>query len=272
MRRMPCLLLWLPFILNPLLSRCLAASVEYDARIPQLAFAARGLYDAWAATSEIIPQINSACYKPNDAMIAPEGCIAREGFLAVDDYYFDPDWHEPMYGSGIRSVLEWGQAVVAGKELEGITPLQVADALDADAATALAALPKLRTQAGSSVELRQTLNDIESMAYLGRYYADKTRGAAKLAAFREGTSWKGGNIKYVEVDRDLNPLGHEGERSVHMDPPPEPPLKDRYRGAEFYFENDTLHMHSSGSSQPRIIVYATAKAVADPNSAVGAGE
>jgi hypothetical protein len=35
------------------------------------------------------------------------------------------------------------------------------------------------------VELQETLNDIEAMAYLGRYYADKMRGAAKLAAFRE---------------------------------------------------------------------------------------
>jgi hypothetical protein len=85
-------------------------------------------------------------------------------------------------------------------------------------------------------------------------------------------SWKGGNIKYVEVDRDLNPLRREGERSALMGPPPEPPLKDRYHGAGFYFENYTLHLYTSGSSQPRIIVYATAKAVADPNSAVGAEE
>ena len=151
---------------------------------------AKLLYDAWAATSEIVPQINSACYKPNDAMIAPEGCIARKGFLTVDDYYFDPDWHEPMYGSGIHSVKEWGKAVVAGKKLQGTTPLQVSDNLDAYAATALAALPKLRKNAGNNVELKETLNDIESMAYLGRYYADKMRGGAKLAAFRENMQKK----------------------------------------------------------------------------------
>jgi len=39
---------------------------------------------------------------------------------------------------------------------------------------------------GHNVELKETLNDIESMAYLGRYYADKMRGAAKLAVYREG--------------------------------------------------------------------------------------
>jgi hypothetical protein len=34
------------------------------------------------------------------------------------------------------------------------------------------------------MELAATLTDMESMAYLGRYYADKIRGAAELAVFR----------------------------------------------------------------------------------------
>ena len=44
-------------------------------------------------------------------------------------------------------------------------------------------------------------------------------------------------------------------------PPPDPPLKDRYRGAEFYLHGETLYMYSSASSDPRIIVYATANAI-----------
>ncbi|MFX0200974.1 MAG: hypothetical protein ACFFCW_33055, partial [Candidatus Hodarchaeota archaeon] len=55
---------------------------------------------------------------------------------------------------------------------------------------------------------------------------------------------------------------------VLMDPPPDPPLNDRYRGAEFYLENDTLYLYSSASSKPRIIVYATANAVPDTSSEV----
>jgi hypothetical protein len=43
---------------------------------------------------------------------------------------------------------------------------------------------------GDNLELEETLNDIESMAYLGRYYADKMRAAAKLAAFREDVRQK----------------------------------------------------------------------------------
>jgi hypothetical protein len=102
----------------------------------------------------------------------------------VDAYYF-AFW--PMAGSGIHSVEEWGKAMVNGTKLEGITPLQVADKLDEYAAGALAVLPELRGQAGDNLELEETLNDIEAMAFLGRYYADKMRGAAKLAAFRTTT-------------------------------------------------------------------------------------
>jgi hypothetical protein len=79
--------------------------------------------------------------------------------------------------------------------------------------------------------------------------------------YQDHTNWRGGNVKYVEVDRELHPVGNKGERFILMDPPPNPPIKDRYRGGEFYLENETLYMYSSASYKPRIIVYATANAV-----------
>jgi len=84
--------------------------------------------------------------------------------------------------------------------------------------------------------------------------------------YQDHTSWRGGNIKYVEVDSELNPVKNKSQRFVLMDPPSGPPLKDRYRGGEFYLDNDTLYLYSSASSKPRIIVYATAKYVSDKNS------
>ena len=84
--------------------------------------------------------------------------------------------------------------------------------------------------------------------------------------YQDHTNWRGGNIKYVEVDSELNPVGNKGERFVLMDPPPSPPLNDRYRGGELYVENDTIYLYSSASSNPRIIVYATANAAPDPSS------
>jgi hypothetical protein len=117
--------------------------------------------------------------------------MQRSGFLTVDDYYFA---RQPMPLTRINnapdpqcsSVTEWAKAFFTGKKFTGITPLQVAHNLDKYAEAAQAALPALRKSAGDNVELKETLNDIESMAYLGRYYADKMRGAAKLAVFRDG--------------------------------------------------------------------------------------
>ena len=76
--------------------------------------------------------------------------------------------------------------------------------------------------------------------------------------YQDGTSWRGGNLKYVELDTDLNATGNKGTRFTLLDPFPDAPLKDRYRGAEFYFEGDKLYLFSSASKDPRIIVYATA--------------
>ncbi len=83
-------------------------------------------------------------------------------------------------------MTDWAKAFLAGQQPKGLTPLQVAENLDRYAATAQTALPALRESAGDNTELKETLSDIESMAYLGRYYADKIRGAAKLAIYREG--------------------------------------------------------------------------------------
>jgi len=80
-----------------------------------------------------------------------------------------------------------------------------------------------------------------------------------FVVYQDHTTWRGGNIKYVELDQELNPVGAGGKRYLLLDPPAEPPLNDRYRGGEFYFESGKLYLYSSASKNPRIIVYATAE-------------
>jgi len=75
---------------------------------------------------------------------------------------------------------------------------------------------------------------------------------------QDHTAWRGGVLKYVELDTILSTVGAGGQRHVLLDPSSEPLLKNRYRGAEFYLEDDTLYLYSSGSSDPRVLVYATA--------------
>ena len=80
-----------------------------------------------------------------------------------------------------------------------------------------------------------------------------------LLVYQDGTAWRGGNLKCVELDPELHAVGAGGTRHVLIDPPAGPPMKDRYRGAEFYAEGEKLYLYSSGSKDPRILVYATAR-------------
>lgn len=140
------------------------------------------LYKTWRSASEIVPLVNRFFFRVNDVMFSPEGCIDNRGFLTADESFFR---HGPLAGSGILSVKQYAGAVVANQSPDGITPLEVADSLDEFADKTLRGVRQLRRQADNECkELLSTLADLEAMAHLGRYYADKIRGAAHLAVFR----------------------------------------------------------------------------------------
>src|SRR4030042_1220947 len=54
---------------------------------------------------------------------------------------------------------------------------------------------------GGDKELRLTLGDIRAMAYMGKYYAHKIRGAAELALFRETRIKENQNAAIEELTR-----------------------------------------------------------------------
>jgi hypothetical protein len=62
-----------------------------------------------------------------------------------------------------------------------LTPLDVADRLERHAADGLRHVERLK--ADGDRELAETLGDITAMAWLGRYYAAKIRGAVDLYRF-----------------------------------------------------------------------------------------
>ncbi len=138
------------------------------------------LYDTWAAASQIVPQVNRFFFRVNDFQFSPEGCIYNQGFLSVEQFF----QHPPLRGSGILSIQEYASSVIKEEAPDGITPMEVSDNLDRLAEKALNGVKTLRRNSDTNKELAATLTDIESMAYLGCYYADKIRGAAELAVFR----------------------------------------------------------------------------------------
>jgi len=189
---------WYRFMMFGRLSYDLTLRREYfearlQQRFPQADAAL--LYDAFQASSRIVPQVNRFFFRFNDSQFSPEGCIWRGGFLTVDDSFFS---YPPLRGSGILSIQEYAAARRAEKSFDGLTPMDVAQRLDAYAEQTLGGVKILRQQAGAQEELRSTLIDLEAMAYLGRYYADKIRGAAELAVYRQDASRKQAHKRAIQ--------------------------------------------------------------------------
>lgn len=139
------------------------------------------LHDTWAAASRIIPQVNRFFFKAGDFMFVPEGCQGlREGFLTVDHFISS----QSMPGMPEISILDYLELGDQADRSMLRTPLQVAQNLDDFAGDSLRGCARLR-QDSLSPELDELVTDLEAMAWLGRYYADKIRGATALAQFRK---------------------------------------------------------------------------------------
>lgn len=145
----------------------------------------RGLpvYDAWAASSKIIPLVNRFHWRNWDFMWAVEGCIdQRKGFHTVQDFIEG----QTMQDSGLMSIPEYVERHLAGEPMTGTTPIQVAEELRKYADMSLKQLGFIRRQVkGAGRELRLTLADIEAMSHLGSYYASKILGAVQLHLFEK---------------------------------------------------------------------------------------
>jgi len=141
------------------------------------------LYEAWQQASRIIPLVNRFHWRDWDFMWAVEGCMDnRKGFHTVDDFISG----KPMKASGLVSIPDYVSARAGGKKPDGRTPPQVAAELRQMVFFARRAVADIRAPGPvGGVELADTLADIEAMASLGEYYADKILAATDLAMFRK---------------------------------------------------------------------------------------
>jgi hypothetical protein len=130
--------------------------------------------------SRIIPQVTRFFWGDIDLKWFPEACLSHpryKGFYTVKHFVEG----ESMPGAGVLNIRTWRDRVRDGKPMEGVTPIQVATALEGHAAAALKLVAELRP--AKTKELRLTLGDYEAMAHLGNYYAEKIRGATQLALY-----------------------------------------------------------------------------------------
>ena len=147
------------------------------ARFPRVSSSA--LFEAWAAASRILPAVTRLYWGSLDFMWYPEASWSNTGYATAQDLITpkyrpmqaDEDGETPRFMS-VKAFVD-GEAP-AGR----LTPLQVADAIEANATSALDHAGRLSP--GSDTELAGTIADIRAMSFLGRYYAEKIRGAADL--------------------------------------------------------------------------------------------
>ena len=92
--------------------------------------------------SRIIPQVTRFFWGDIDLKWFPEACLSHprhKGFYTVKHFIEG----ETMPGAGILNIRTWRDRVRDGKPMEGITPIQVAAALEGHAAAALKLVAEL---------------------------------------------------------------------------------------------------------------------------------
>lgn len=90
-----------------------------------------------------------------------------------------------MPGSDYYSVSEYCKVLLNNDPIEKIDPISASKAMIEHAELALEGAKSLEEQDEENQEFIYTLGDIEALAYLGLYYADKIQAATALELYRK---------------------------------------------------------------------------------------
>jgi hypothetical protein len=151
-------------------------------RFPEVS--SHALYEAWSTASRILPLVTTYHWEGNslDFQWYPEACyshpIRAKGFHTVEHFIQDG----PMPEGGMIGIQEYCENQLNHQPMNGITPLQVASDLNYFADRTIAMISEMNGV--TSKDLRLTLGDLKSLAYLGKYYAAKILGAVELCLYR----------------------------------------------------------------------------------------
>ena len=140
------------------------------------------LFRALQGASQVMPLITRFFWGDIDLKWYPEACLSHRrhrGFYTVRHFMEGIT----MPGAKVLCIRDWRERLTARQPMTEITPLEIAAALDGAGSETFAALDALRDASKHDSELRKTVHDCEALAWLGRYYAAKIRGACALALF-----------------------------------------------------------------------------------------
>ncbi|WP_157493607.1 hypothetical protein [Draconibacterium sediminis] len=142
------------------------------------------LFNAWATASKIPSLVTNFHWNDWDFQWAVEGCLdLRNGFHTVERFITNPT----RQGSGILSIPNFVELQKKQKTITETTPLDVAGKLDSMANEVLRFVDIQTEFADPSYA--ELVYDLQAWAYMGKYYANKIRGAYQLHASRKGIEY-----------------------------------------------------------------------------------
>ncbi|MFC1760713.1 carbohydrate-binding family 6 protein [Planctomycetota bacterium] len=193
-------MLWGRFAYNPDYSNDRIAAT-LSARYPEVNGVK--LLDAWQKASMVYPRVTGFHWGSLDFMWYIEGirgisgyaqdtlgAKATSGFHDVETFLSRRIL--PHTYAGVQSIQDY----IAGKATQEYTPISLADLIDQDVEAAEKAVLAMGNV--QDKELRLTLDDIKIICEMGRYYADKIRGATYVAMARESKK-KADKAKAIEA-------------------------------------------------------------------------
>lgn len=178
-------MLWGRFAYDPDLSNDRIIGL-LQARFPETD--AKKLFTAWQDASMVYPTTTGFHWGSLDFMWYIEGCKGRERFTKTKTEFHDVNTFiqvAPHPLSGFQSIPDYVKMVVEGGSSGLKSPLEVVQLLHDYTDNALQLQNELLADEVLDKELKATLHDIKTIAFMGKYYAHKINGATQLALYRE---------------------------------------------------------------------------------------
>lgn len=163
------------------------------------------LFSAWQEASMIYPTTTGFHWGPLDFQWYIEACKSRPGYAQNETGFHDVNRFinlPPHPKSGFQSIPDFVKMTVGGGSSNLKSPFEVAQMLHNQADKAIEILEDLN--AGKNKELQITLNDIKTMALLGKYYAYKIEGSTNVALYRETKDTKYREAAVAELVQALD--------------------------------------------------------------------
>lgn len=147
---------------------------------------AKEMFDAWQSASMIYPLVTGFHWGSLDFQWYIESGQSHPSFAYTPTGYHDVNRFislKPHPGAGNISIPDYTKAYLAGTKSTGVSPIEVAEKIINNSEQALDWVNKQSVV--SDRELRLSIDDIKTMALLGKYYGHKILGATYLSLFRE---------------------------------------------------------------------------------------